>query len=158
MVLRGATSLLGASTFLGPNGTHFARARVFQGPKKSCFSAPTPSNAPRNDVAPLKTITYHAINGGDLVIILYKKRGGLFSGGGGLLVPSHAFITCSLKGPSSYITVDRRTIRKPLFRTYLAMILKILNTYLSVFNGVYNFVALHAQVGLTTNSFGGRQA
>ncbi len=33
----------------------------FQGPKKSRFSAPTPSNAPRNDVAPLKTITYRAI-------------------------------------------------------------------------------------------------
>jgi hypothetical protein len=40
----------------GPNGTHFA-----QGPKKSQFSGPTPSNAPRNDVALLKTITYHAI-------------------------------------------------------------------------------------------------
>jgi hypothetical protein len=30
----------------------------FQGPKKSRFSGPTPSNAPRNDVAPLKIITY----------------------------------------------------------------------------------------------------
>ncbi len=33
----------------------------FQGPKKSRFSGPTPSNAPRNDVAPLKTITSRAI-------------------------------------------------------------------------------------------------
>jgi hypothetical protein len=33
----------------------------FQGPKKSRFSGPTPSNAPRNDVAPLKIIMYRAI-------------------------------------------------------------------------------------------------
>jgi hypothetical protein len=33
----------------------------FQGPKKSRFSGPTPSNAPRNDVELLKTITYRAI-------------------------------------------------------------------------------------------------
>jgi hypothetical protein len=33
----------------------------FQGPKKSRFSEHTPSNAPRNDVALLKTITYRAI-------------------------------------------------------------------------------------------------
>jgi hypothetical protein len=33
----------------------------FQGPKKSRFSGPTHSNAPRNDVAPLKTIKYRAI-------------------------------------------------------------------------------------------------
>ncbi len=33
----------------------------FQGPKKSRFSGPTPSNAPHNDVAPLKIITYRAI-------------------------------------------------------------------------------------------------
>jgi hypothetical protein len=43
----------------------------FQGPKKSRFSGPTPSNAPRNDVAPLKTITYHAIKTtGTLIVIL----------------------------------------------------------------------------------------
>ncbi len=30
----------------------------FQGPKNSRFSGPTPSNAPSNDVAPLKTIMY----------------------------------------------------------------------------------------------------
>jgi hypothetical protein len=33
----------------------------FQGTKKSRFSGPTPSNAPRNDIEPLKTITYRAI-------------------------------------------------------------------------------------------------
>ncbi len=33
----------------------------FQGPKKSRFSGPTPSNAPRNDVEPLKIITYRAM-------------------------------------------------------------------------------------------------
>ncbi len=33
----------------------------FQGPKKFQFSGPTPSNAPQNDVTPLKTITYRAI-------------------------------------------------------------------------------------------------
>jgi hypothetical protein len=42
----------------------------FQGPKKSRFSGPTPSNAPRNDVAPLKIITYHAIKTtGTLIVI-----------------------------------------------------------------------------------------
>ena len=42
----------------------------FQGPKKSRFSGPTPSNAPRNDVAPLKTITYRAIKTtGTLIVI-----------------------------------------------------------------------------------------
>jgi hypothetical protein len=44
----------------------------FQGPKKSRFSGPTPSNAPRDDVAPLKTITYRAIKTtGTLIVILY---------------------------------------------------------------------------------------
>ncbi len=47
MVLRGATSLQGALEGVGP--------------KKLRFSGPTPSNAPRNDVAPLKTIPYRAI-------------------------------------------------------------------------------------------------
>jgi hypothetical protein len=42
----------------------------FQGPKKSQFSGPTPSNAPCNDVAPLKTITYRAIKTtGTLIVI-----------------------------------------------------------------------------------------
>ncbi len=42
----------------------------FQGPKKSWFSGPTPSNAPHNDVARLKTITYRAIQTtGTLIVI-----------------------------------------------------------------------------------------
>jgi hypothetical protein len=63
MVLRSATSLLGALEGVGPENLYFfrpkcARAKV---PKKSRFSGPTPYNAPRNDVAFLKTITYRAI-------------------------------------------------------------------------------------------------
>ncbi len=41
----------------------------FQGPEKSRFSGPTPSNAPRNDVAPLKTITYRAIKTAGTLIV-----------------------------------------------------------------------------------------
>jgi hypothetical protein len=38
--------------------------------KKSRYSGPTPSNAPRNDVAILKTITYRAIKTtGTLIVI-----------------------------------------------------------------------------------------
>jgi hypothetical protein len=48
----------------------FASLVPFQGPKKSRFSGPTPSNATRNDVAPLKTITYRAIKTtGTLIIV-----------------------------------------------------------------------------------------
>jgi hypothetical protein len=44
----------------------------FQGPKKSRFSGPTPSDAPCNYVAPLKIITYRAIKTtGTLIVILY---------------------------------------------------------------------------------------
>ncbi len=43
----------------------------FQGLKKSRFTGPTPSNAPRNDVALLKTITYRAIKAtGTLIVSL----------------------------------------------------------------------------------------
>ncbi len=54
---------------------YFARTSTslvpFQGPKKSRFSGPTPSNAPRDDVAPLKTITYRAIKTtGTLTVII----------------------------------------------------------------------------------------
>jgi hypothetical protein len=43
----------------------------FLGPKKSRFSGPTLSNAPRNDVAPLKTIVYRAKKTtGTLIVIL----------------------------------------------------------------------------------------
>jgi hypothetical protein len=46
----------------------------FQGPKKSRFSGPTPSNAPRNDVALLKTIKYRAIKTtGTLIVIMYRR-------------------------------------------------------------------------------------
>jgi hypothetical protein len=51
----------------------------FQGPKKSQFSGPTPSNAPHNDVAPLKTITYRAIKTTDTLIVIFTQgrgRGG----------------------------------------------------------------------------------
>jgi hypothetical protein len=63
-------------TFLGPE---VARARrVPFGPKKV---EPTPSNAPRNDVAPLKIITYRAIKTtGTLIVIesgLHGERGTL---------------------------------------------------------------------------------
>ncbi len=46
--------------FLGPNSTRFAHA----------ISGPTPSNAPRNDVAPLKIITYRAIKTTGTLVVL----------------------------------------------------------------------------------------
>ncbi len=47
---------------------------IFQGPKKSWFSGPTPSNAPRSDVAPLKIITYRAIKTtGALIVNFYLE-------------------------------------------------------------------------------------
>jgi hypothetical protein len=68
MVLRSATSLLGALEGVGPENLDFFWAQMalaslvpFQCPKKSRFSGPTPSNAHRNDVALLKIITYRAI-------------------------------------------------------------------------------------------------
>ncbi len=43
-----------------------------KGSKKSWFSGPAPSDAPCNDVAPLKIITYRAIKTtGTLIVILY---------------------------------------------------------------------------------------
>jgi hypothetical protein len=47
---------------------------LFQGPKKSRFSGPTPSNAPRNDVAPLKIITYRAIKTTGTLIVNISAR------------------------------------------------------------------------------------
>jgi hypothetical protein len=44
---------------------------TFVGPKKSQFSGLTPSNAPRNDVAPLKTITYRAIKTTGTLMVNY---------------------------------------------------------------------------------------
>jgi hypothetical protein len=66
IILRGATSLLRALEGVGLHSLV-----PFQGPKKSRFSGLTPSNAPHNDVAPLKTITYRAIKTtGTLIVIL----------------------------------------------------------------------------------------
>ncbi len=45
----------------------------FQGPKKSRCSGPTPSNAPRNDVARLKTITYRAIKTTATLVVLCTR-------------------------------------------------------------------------------------
>jgi len=68
---------------MGPNGTGFARA--ISGPKKVSIFRAHPSNAPRNDVAPLKIITYRAIKTtGTLVVlctpvllcVVVCKRGG----------------------------------------------------------------------------------
>ncbi len=65
MVFRGATSLLGALEGVGPENLDFFRPK---------FSGPTPSNAPRNDVVPLKTITYRAIKTtGTLIVILVES-------------------------------------------------------------------------------------
>jgi hypothetical protein len=46
----------------------------FQGPKKSRFSGPTPSNAPRNDVAPLKISTYRAIKTTGTLIVIFCSQ------------------------------------------------------------------------------------
>ncbi len=82
MVLRGATSLLGALEGGGPKSRLFwaqmalASLVPFQDLKKSRFSGPTPSNAPRNDVAPLKTIMYRAIKTtGTLIVNTVYKSG-----------------------------------------------------------------------------------
>jgi hypothetical protein len=45
----------------------------FQDPKKSLFSGPTPSNAPRNDVAPIKTIMYRAIKTTGTLIVITQR-------------------------------------------------------------------------------------
>jgi hypothetical protein len=51
-----------------------ARAeRVPFGPKKARFSGPTPSNAPSNDVAPLKIITYRAIKTTGTLVVLCTR-------------------------------------------------------------------------------------
>ena len=45
----------------------------FQGPKKSRFSGPTPSNAPSIAVALLKTITYRAIKTTGTLVVLCTR-------------------------------------------------------------------------------------
>jgi hypothetical protein len=57
MVLRSATALLGALEGVGPENRDFF-GPCHLGPKKLRFSGPTPSNAPSNAVALLKTIKY----------------------------------------------------------------------------------------------------
>ncbi len=52
----------------------------FQGPKKSQFSGPTPSNGPCNDATLLKTFTYRAIKTTGTLIV---RNGVLSKGGGG---------------------------------------------------------------------------
>ncbi len=63
MVLRGATSLWGALEGVGPENRHFFAP--WNGTKEASAiwaqKRPTPVNAPRNDVAPIKTIMYRAI-------------------------------------------------------------------------------------------------
>jgi hypothetical protein len=48
-------------------------SETFLGPKKSRFSGPTPSNAPSNDVAPLKIITYRAIKTTGTLVVLCTR-------------------------------------------------------------------------------------
>ncbi len=59
------------TTFLGPNGTRFARA--ISGPKKSRFSGPTPSNAPSNDVAALKPLSISTIKTTGTLVVLCTR-------------------------------------------------------------------------------------
>jgi hypothetical protein len=56
MVLKGATSLRGALEGVGP--------------KNLDFFGPNPSNAPRNDIAPLKTIKYKRHKATGTLVIL----------------------------------------------------------------------------------------
>ncbi len=50
--------------------------RSFLPPRSfSTFFGPTPSNAPRNDVAPLKTITYRAIKTTGTLIVMTVCKG-----------------------------------------------------------------------------------
>jgi hypothetical protein len=53
------------------NGT--GEASAIPGPKKVSISGPTPSNAPRNDVAPLKIITYRAIKTTGTLVVLCTR-------------------------------------------------------------------------------------
>jgi hypothetical protein len=77
MILMGANSLLGPLDglglenldFFGPKW-HLLRSLPFQGPIKSRFSRPSPSNGPSNEFAPIKIITpKRPIKTGILVIL-----------------------------------------------------------------------------------------
>ncbi len=59
MILRGATSLRGALEGVGPENRD--------------FFGPTPSNAPSNDAAPLKIITYRAIKTTGTLVVIYPS-------------------------------------------------------------------------------------
>ncbi len=88
----GCNSLLGAS--LVP----------FQGPKKSRFSGPTPSNAPHNDVAPLKTNMYRAI----------KTTGTLIVNNTGLCLASFKILTTHpLLHPASVSSPRTKGVHSP---------------------------------------------
>ena len=53
----------------------YQKHNPFLGPKSLDFQGPTPSNAPRNDVAPLKIITYRAIKTtGILIVTSYSSE------------------------------------------------------------------------------------
>jgi hypothetical protein len=98
-------------TFLGPNGTRFPRA--ISGPqKKSRFSGPTPSNAPRNVVAPLKTITYRTIKTtGPLIVITFQGgRDKLIEGSRGILQGTTAMLICF---DSSQVRYKHREFKRP---------------------------------------------
>jgi hypothetical protein len=70
MILGGATSLLlKIWTFLGPNGTRFAGA--ISGPTK-ILDFQGPPLPVRNDVAPLKIITYSTIKTTGTLIVIIK--------------------------------------------------------------------------------------
>jgi hypothetical protein len=49
------------------------KIETFLGPEKSRFSGPTPSNAPGNDVAPLKIIMYRAIKTTGTLVVLCTR-------------------------------------------------------------------------------------
>ncbi len=77
MVLRTATSLLGALEGVGPENLDFfglKRHSLHSCHFKSQFSGPTLSNAPRNDVARLKTITYRAIKTTGTLIVSMARQ------------------------------------------------------------------------------------
>jgi hypothetical protein len=79
MLLRGATSSLGAFEGVGPENqdlTQLALSSLVpsQGPKKSQFSGYPLFNAPHDDVAPLKIITYRAIKNNRYINSYYAPK------------------------------------------------------------------------------------
>ncbi len=105
MVLRGATSLLFWSQMA------LASLVPFQGPKKSQFSGSTPSNAPRNDVAPLKTITYRAIKTTGTLIVITRPNE--FHSSAGVLEQSFFFYLAGVLEQSMGARTSRNTVVVP---------------------------------------------